>query len=108
MAPGLGKGRKQGGDGISTGLSLEMERVKMEMGSVKMEMERVKLEMEMERVKMEMERVKLEMERVKRVEFAKECQESENDKQPQDPPYFINFLFVPLKYSTYIEAYIHC
>ena len=28
IAPGLGKGRKQGGDGISTGLSLEdMERV---------------------------------------------------------------------------------
>ena len=55
MAPGLGKGRKQGGDGISTGLSLQMERVDME------------------------------MERVKRVEFAKECQESENDKQSQDP-----------------------
>ena len=34
MAPGLGKGRKQGGDGISTGLSLEMERVKMEMERV--------------------------------------------------------------------------
>ena len=83
MAPGLGKGRKQGGDGISTGLSLEMERVKME------------------------------MERVKRVEFAKECQESENDKQPQDPCVlyklpFLSFSNIPhtLKHTYIAETTI--